>query len=290
MPTNSSSKSTAQLDDQPQGQEHVQLLFDEPSCCGMTIKDLNISAKKKTILLVPQVRLPKVGVVAVMGPSGSGKSTLLKAVSELMDENLSRDGVVHINCGDAKKYGSCAGSYFAMVWQKPTVFPCSIWDNLKIPLRKRKADRKEWLGLMEEALQKTGLLGELDEQWWRQRANRLSGGQQQRLSIAMGLLKDSPIFLFDEPTSALDPISTEKVEQIMCDLGKQRLVLLVTHSLGQARRVSDYSAMIHNLGEYSVLGEFSPTEELFTKPASPKSRDFIMRETGLRQESAMRAA
>ncbi|MGB5735274.1 MAG: ATP-binding cassette domain-containing protein [Thiohalocapsa sp.] len=249
----------------------------------MTIKGLNISAKKKTILLVPEVRLPKVGVVAVMGPSGSGKSTLLKAVSELMDENLSRDGHVDIKCAGVGMPSAGACSYCAMVWQKPTVFPCSIFDNLKIPLRKRKAERKEWMGLMEDALRKTGLLGELDEQWWRQQANRLSGGQQQRLSIAMGLLKDSPIFLFDEPTSALDPISTEKVEQIMCELGKQRLVLLVTHSLGQARRVSDYSAMIHNLGEYSVLGEFSRTEELFRSPASAKSREFIMRETGMRE-------
>ncbi len=261
-------------------QEHVQLLFDEPECCGMTIKDLNIAVKKKTILLVPEVRLPKLGVVAVMGPSGSGKSTLLKAVSELMDTNLSRDGLIDINCVDDGKAGVGACSYCAMVWQRPTVFPCSIYDNLKIPLRKRKIDRKEWSGLMEDALEKTGLLGELDEQWSRQQANRLSGGQQQRLSIAMGLLKDSPIFLFDEPTSALDPISTEKVEQIMCDLGKQRLVLLVTHSLGQARRVSDYSAMIHNLGDYSVLGEFSRTEELFKSPASAKSREFIMREIG----------
>jgi phosphate transport system ATP-binding protein len=125
---------------------------------------------------VPEVRLPKVGVVAVMGPSGSGKSTLAQGVSELMDENLSRDGLVHINCGDGNEVRRGRRSYCAMVWQKPTVFPCSIWDNLKIPLRKRKAERKEWLGLMEDALQKTGLLGELDEQWWRQQANRLSGG------------------------------------------------------------------------------------------------------------------
>jgi phosphate transport system ATP-binding protein len=138
---------------------------------------------------------------------------------------------------------------------------------------------------MESALEKTGLFGELDKQWWKQRAHRLSGGQQQRLSIAMGLLKDSNIFLFDEPTSALDPISTEKVEQIMCELGKTKLVLLVTHSLGQARRCSDYSAMIHNSGEYGELGEFSRTDDMFTRPASAKSREFIMRETGLRQES-----
>jgi phosphate transport system ATP-binding protein len=260
--------------------EHVQLLFEDPKCCGLTIKSLNIYAKTKTILLVSEVRLPKTGVVAVMGPSGSGKSTLLKAISELADDNLKHEGAVCINGVDetAKDHSAC--SHFAMVWQKPTVFPCSIWDNLKIPLRKRKVARKQWRGLMESALEKTGLLRELDEQWWKQRAQRLSGGQQQRLSIAMGLLKDANVFLFDEPTSALDPISTEKIEQIMMDLGKNKLVLLVTHSLGQARRVSDYSAMIHNNGEYGVLGEFSRTEDLFERPASAKSREFMMRETG----------
>lgn len=282
-----SARSNAAME-HPRNQEHVQLLFDDPGCCGMSIRGLEIYAKKKRILSVPEIRLPKTGVVAVMGPSGSGKSTLLKAISQLMDENLRYEGAVLINKegveGDQQEISAC--SHFAMVWQKPTVFPCSIWDNLKIPLRKRKIPRNEWRDLMEGALEKTGLLGELDSEWWRQRANRLSGGQQQRLSIAMGLLKDSHIFLFDEPTSALDPISTEKVEQIMCDLGESRLVLLVTHSLGQARRVSHYGAMIHNFGEYGELGEFSRTDDLFARPASRMSREFIMRETGVTQAVA----
>ncbi len=283
MPALASSSRTNSAVEQGGHPQHVQLLFDDPICCGMTIKNLNIYAKKKTILSVSEVRLPRTGVVAVMGPSGSGKSTLLKAIAKLMDDNLSHEGSVDINVINGSNKTQSARSHFAMVWQKPTVFPCSIWDNLKIPLRKRKLDRKQWCALMERALEKTGLLGELGEQWWKQRAQRLSGGQQQRLSIAMGLLKDANIFLFDEPTSALDPMSTEKVEQVMCDLGETKLVLLVTHSLGQARRVSDYSAMIHNDGEYGVLGEFSRTDDLFTRPASAKSREFIMRETGWRQ-------
>ena len=270
--------------DQAPKNQPIQLLFDDPSHCGIKIKDLNIFAKKKTILTVNELRLPKKGVVAIMGPSGSGKSTLLKALSQLMDDNLSHEGHIEITCVNSPDAQENVCSHFAMVWQKPTVFPCSIWDNLKVPLRKRKVPRKEWRGLMEEALEQVGLLHELDKQWWKQRAQRLSGGQQQRLSIAMGLLKDSNIFLFDEPTSALDPIATEKIEKIMQDLGKTRLVLLVTHSLGQARRISDYCAVIHNNGEYGELGEFSRTEELFENPASAKSREFIMRETGLVQE------
>jgi len=270
--------------DQPINNDHVQLLFDDPAHCGMTIKGLNIFAKKKMILTVDELRLPKTGVVAIMGPSGSGKSTLLKAMSELMDENLKHEGDIEITCVDEGEVPESVCSHFAMVWQKPTVFPCSIWDNLKVPLRKLKVARKEWRGRMEHALEKVGMLHELDEQWWKQRAQRLSGGQQQRLSIAMGLLKDSNIFLFDEPTSALDPISTEKIEKIIQDLGRNKLVLLVTHSLGQAHRVSDYSAMFHNLEDFGVLGEFSPTEDFFKNPASPKSREFIMRETGLSQE------
>ncbi len=260
---------------------HVQLLFDEPECCGMRIRDLSIFAKKKTILTVDELRFPKKGVVAIMGPSGSGKSTFLKAMSELMDENLAHKGHIDITCIDASAECESICSHFAMVWQKPTVFPCSIYDNLKVPLRKRKVARKEWLDLMKQALLDVGLLGELDEQWWKQRAQRLSGGQQQRLSIAMGLLKDSSIFLFDEPTSALDPISTDKIEKIIKELGRTKLVLLVTHSLGQARRVSDYSAMFHNHEDKGALCEFSASEDFFKSPASPQSREFIMQETGI---------
>ena len=265
----------------PLNNKHVQLLFDEPSRCGIAIKDLSIFAKKKKILSVDELRFPKTGVVAIMGPSGSGKSTFLKAMSELMDENLTHKGDINITCIDASDECESICSQFAMVWQKPTVFPCSIWDNLKVPLRKRKVSRGEWRDLMEHALQEVGLIDELEEQWWKQRAQRLSGGQQQRLSIAMGLLKDSNIFLFDEPTSALDPISTEKIERIIRDLGKNKLVLLVTHSLGQAKRVSDYSTMFHNHKDAGALCEFSSSEEFFKSPASSKSREFIMQETGI---------
>lgn len=259
----------------------IQLLFKNPNCCGISIKDLSIHASNKLILKVDKLRLPVKGVVAIMGPSGSGKSTLIKAMSELMDDNLSHKGSIKVHCQDNSQNPKSICSQFAMVWQKPTVFPCSIWDNLKVPLRKRKVARKDWKQLMKNALTKTGLINELDKQWWKQRAQRLSGGQQQRLSIAMGLLKDANIFLFDEPTSALDPISTEKIEQIIQDLGKKKLVLLVTHSLGQARRVSDYSAMFHNNTKSGELCEFSPSEDFFHRPASAKSREFIMQETGI---------
>ncbi|RUM41155.1 MAG: hypothetical protein DSY80_09240, partial [Desulfocapsa sp.] len=169
----------------------IQQLFDDPACCGMTIKDLSIHTQNKIILKVDNLRLPVRGVVAVMGPSGSGKSSLIKAMSELMDDNLSHKGSIKIHCQGSFTKPSSICSNFAMVWQKPTVFPCSIWDNLKIPLRKRNIARSEWKGLMEHALEKTGLINELDENWCKQRAQRLSGGQQQRLSIAIGLLKDS---------------------------------------------------------------------------------------------------
>jgi len=265
----------------PANNNHVQLLFNDPASCGMTIKDLSIFAKKKTILTVKELRFPKKGVVAIMGPSGSGKSTFLKAMSELMDDNLAHRGDIDITCIDSDDKCNSICSHFAMVWQKPTVFPCSIYDNLKVPLRKRKVARKEWLDMMKEALFDVGLLGELDKQWWKQRAQRLSGGQQQRLSIAMGLLKDSNIFLFDEPTSALDPVSTEIIEKIIKNLGRTKLVLLVTHSLGQARRVSDYSAMFHNHEDKGALCEFSASEDFFKSPASPQSREFIMMETGI---------
>lgn len=261
--------------------EAIQMLFNDPAQIGMKIKDLTIYARKKTILKIHELNLPKKGVVAIMGPSGSGKSTFLKSMSELMDDNIDHKGSIEVCCSKNSKEARSLCSQFAMVWQKPTVFPCSIWNNLKIPLRKREIDRKQWRKRMEDALEKTGLIGELDEKWWKQQAQRLSGGQQQRLSIAMGLLKDSNIFLFDEPTSALDPISTEKIEKIICELGTKKLVLLVTHSIGQARRVSNYSAMFHNTEDAGALCEFAPSDDFFKNPVSAKSREFFTQETGM---------
>ena len=160
---------TLATNNQPANNTHVQLLFDEPERCGMRIRDLSIFAKKKTILTVDEVRFPNKGVVAIMGPSGSGKSTFLKAMSELMDENLTHKGKIDITCIDSarksNKKPTSICSHFAMVWQKPTVFHCSVWDNLKVPLRKRNIARSQWRRLMEEALVDVGLIGELDEQW-----------------------------------------------------------------------------------------------------------------------------
>ena len=197
----------------------------------------------------------------------------------LHNECIGFDGQIDVRCCDQEK--AIPSSRFAMIWQQPTVFPCSVWDNLKIPLRKRRIAKSQWRQKMIDALTQTGLLEELGEQWWKRRADCLSGGQKQRLCIAMGLLKDADIMLFDEPTSALDPISTEKVERIIESLGKTKLVILVTHSIGQARRMSQYTAMFANKDNCGELCEFGSTEKVFNNPSSVECRNFIMHETGL---------
>lgn len=246
---------------------------------GLEINDLSIFSGQKSILEVEHLILPCSGVVAFMGPSGCGKSSLLKAIANLEDECVSHKGNIKILCEETRNRAE--NQRFAMVWQQPTVFPCSLWDNLKVPLRKRGIPRSEWRQYMEQALSETGLLEELGNNWPKTHAHCISGGQQQRLCLSMGLLKDANIILLDEPTSALDPISTEKIEQIIQRLAKTKLVLLVTHSIGQAKRISEFAAMFCNENGGGVLCEFGLTDAVLHDPKNSESRKFILRETGL---------
>lgn len=246
---------------------------------GIKLDNLNIFSEKKLILTIDTMIFPKKGIVSVMGPSGCGKSSLLKVMSDLNDECIRSEGSVELSFDSNNSIDKA--KIFSMVWQQPTVFPTSIWNNLKIPLKKRGIDKSKWCDLMKSVLNETGLLEELGDDWPQQSAQCISGGQQQRLSIAMGMLKDSPVVLLDEPTSALDPISTEKVERIISNIGREKLVILVTHSIGQAKRVSEYTAMFCNRDHHGYLCEFGLTEQLFTEPKSHESRKFILQETGL---------
>jgi phosphate transport system ATP-binding protein len=245
---------------------------------GIEIRDLHVSVGSRRILEIPQLRIPKTGVIAMMGPSGCGKSTLLKALASLHEDSVRVDGHIDVRC--CAEEVRIPSSRFAMIWQQPTVFPCSVYDNLKIPLRKRGIARGEWPAQMSHALEQTGLLTELGSAWPRVNAQTLSGGQQQRLCIAMGLLKNADILLFDEPTSALDPISTEKIERIMTRLGREKLVLLVTHSVGQAKRLSEYTAMFCCVNNVGQLCEYGATQQIFQMPRSEQSRRFIQLEVG----------
>jgi phosphate transport system ATP-binding protein len=215
-------------------------------------------------------------VTAFIGPSGCGKSTLLRCFNRMFElypdqraeGSLSLDGVDILAKGvDATDLRAKVG----MVFQKPTPFPMSIYDNVAFGvglherLDKRGMDeRVEW------ALRRAALWDEVKDILG-QSGMSLSGGQQQRLCIARGIAVRPQVLLFDEPTSALDPISTAKIEELITDLRHDFTILIVTHNMQQAARVSDYTAYMY-LGE---LIEFDVTDSIFIKPKKKETEDYI---------------
>ena len=215
-------------------------------------------------------------VTAFIGPSGCGKSTLLRTMNRMYDlyPGQRAEGEINFdgeNILDPKQDLNLLRSRIGMVFQKPTPFPMSIYDNIAFGVklyenlsRSDMDDRVEW------ALQKAAIWGEVKDKLG-QSGLSLSGGQQQRLCIARGIAVKPAILLLDEPTSALDPISTGKVEELVHNLKSEYTVVIVTHNMQQAARVSDYTAYMY-LGE---LMEFGETDQIFMKPARQETEDYI---------------
>ena len=215
-------------------------------------------------------------VTAFIGPSGCGKSTLLRTMNRMYDlyPGQRAEGEINFdgeNILDPKQDLNLLRSRIGMVFQKPTPFPLSIYDNIAFGVklyenlsRSDMDDRVEW------ALQKAAIWGEVKDKLG-QSGLSLSGGQQQRLCIARGIAVKPAILLLDEPTSALDPISTGKVEELVHTLKSEYTVVIVTHNMQQAARVSDYTAYMY-LGE---LMEFGETDQIFMKPARQETEDYI---------------
>jgi phosphate transport system ATP-binding protein len=244
---------------------------------GIEIRNFEIYIDARKRVAIDHLAIPERGVIAVLGASGCGKSTFLRVLANIHGPTITYNGQI-VEHGHLR--GDTAHLKYAMVWQVPTVFPCGIYDNLKIPLRKRKVPRHEWQAAMKEVLERTGLAPELGSAWRWTNSTKLSGGQRQRLCIAVGLLMDSDVLLLDEPTSALDPIATEKVEQIILDLGRERSVVLVTHSIGQARRISNVAAVFCMKDGYGYLCENGPTARVLYEPVAEASRRFLRMEIG----------
>ncbi|MDD2343688.1 MAG: phosphate ABC transporter ATP-binding protein PstB [Tolumonas sp.] len=231
----------------------------------------NFRALKDVNMNIPQQR-----VTAFIGPSGCGKSTLLRIFNrmyELYPEQRA-DGEIQINGQNilhAKEDVSLIRARIGMVFQKPTPFPMSIYENIafgirlyeKLP-RYQMDDRVEW------ALKKTALWDEVKDKL-HQSGMSLSGGQQQRLCIARAIAIKPEVLLLDEPTSALDPISTAKIEELVIELKQDYTVVIVTHNMQQAARVSDFTAFMY-LGE---LMEFDNTDQIFLKPSRKETEDYI---------------
>ena len=216
-------------------------------------------------------------VTAIIGPSGCGKSTLLRTLNRMNDSipGFSATGKILLDSQDIYARGTDViqlRQRVGMVFQQPNPFPKSIYDNVAYGLRinglvKSRAEMDE---RVEQALKQAALWEEVNDSLARN-ALQLSGGQQQRLCIARALAVRPEVVLMDEPASALDPISTAKIEELMFELKKNYTIVIVTHNMQQAARVSDYTAFMLN----GVLVEFNPTPQLFTTPADGRTEAYI---------------
>ncbi|NER37529.1 MAG: phosphate ABC transporter ATP-binding protein [Oscillatoria sp. SIO1A7] len=216
-------------------------------------------------------------VTALIGPSGCGKTTLLRCFNRMHDlypgnryeGEILLDSEVNIL---GKKIDPIEVRLrISMVFQKPNPFPKSIYDNVAYGLQVRGERNRSVLDeKVENALRRSALWNEVKDRLGDQAYN-LSGGQQQRLCIARALVADPEIILFDEPTSALDPIATASIEELMSELKSDVTILIVTHSMQQAARFSDYTAFMY-LGD---LVEFGPTKDIFNRPSQQRTKDYL---------------
>ena len=215
-------------------------------------------------------------VTALIGPSGCGKSTLLRALNRIFElyPNQRAEGKVlldGVNILGRDQDVNILRLKIGMVFQKPTPFPMTIFDNVAFGLQlHEKLPRSELEGRVETALKRAALWDEVKDKL-HVSGTSLSGGQQQRLCIARSVATSPEIILLDEPCSALDPISTAKIEELISELSNDYTIVIVTHNMQQASRVSHYTAFMF-LGE---LIEFGATEEVFTTPKNRKTEDYI---------------
>ena len=214
-------------------------------------------------------------VTAFIGPSGCGKSTLLKTINRMNDlvENCRIDGKVLLDGKDVYAYipVNTLRKRVGMVFQKPNPFPMSIYDNIAYGPRTHGVKAKSVLDeIVEKALVDAALWSEVKDRL-KKDATGLSGGQQQRLCIARALAVEPEVLLMDEPTSALDPISTAKIEELTLELKKNYTIVIVTHNMQQAKRISDKTAFFL-LGE---MVEFDTTDTIFTAPHDTRTADYV---------------
>lgn len=247
-----------------------------PGKSKISVKDLNFYYGKFHALKGINLEIPENKVTAFIGPSGCGKSTLLRIFNRMYELYPEQRAVGEVlldgsNLLNSKEDVALLRAKVGMVFQKPTPFPMSIYDNIAFGVKLfdnlNAADMDE---RVEWALRKAALWTEVKDKL-NQSGSSLSGGQQQRLCIARGIAIKPEVLLLDEPCSALDPISTAKVEELIAELKDEYTVVIVTHNMQQAARCSDYTAYMY-LGD---LVEFGETEEIFFKPKRKETEDYI---------------
>jgi phosphate transport system ATP-binding protein len=237
---------------------------------------LNLYYGKSQALFDIDMTIPEKKVTALIGPSGCGKSTFLRTLNRMNDiiDGVKIDGTVLIDGKDIYGSGTDVVSLrkkVGMIFQKSNPFPKSIYDNIAFgPRIHGTKDRKNLMEIVEKCLVKAALWDEVKDRLDKS-ALGLSGGQQQRLCIARALAVEPEILLMDEPASALDPKSTAKIEDLISELRDSYTIVIVTHNMQQASRVSDYTAFFFE----GVLIEFDETQQIFTKPKQKKTEDYI---------------
>ena len=241
----------------------------------IAVKNLDLWYNDFKALKNINLSLPANKISAFIGPSGCGKSTLLKSLNRMNDlvEGCKITGEVTLD-GESVYGGMDVNTLrkrVGMVFQKPNPFPMSIYDNIAFGPRTHGVRSKQKLDeIVEESLKKAAIWEETKD-ILKKSALAMSGGQQQRLCIARALAVKPEVLLMDEPTSALDPISTSKIEDLCSELKKDYTIIMVTHNMQQAVRISDYTAFFL-LGE---VIEFSETEKMFSNPQDRRTEDYI---------------
>lgn len=213
-------------------------------------------------------------VTAIIGPSGCGKSTLLRSFNRMNDfiGNVTQEGAIGYrdqDLYDARVDPVEVRLRIGMVFQKPNPFPKSIFNNVAWGLKINKVEGYVNLRV-EKALKQSALWDEVKDRL-EDSALNLSGGQQQRLCIARALSMEPEIILMDEPCSALDPVSTSRIENLIFELKQNYTIVIVTHNMQQAARISDYTAFMEN----GVLVEFGETEQIFMQPAKKRTEEYV---------------
>lgn len=247
-----------------------------PEQTALEIKNLDLYYGDKQALSQVSMNIPKNQVTAFIGPSGCGKSTLLRCINRMNDlvDSCRIEGEILLqgeNIYDKRIDVAALRRNVGMVFQRPNPFPKSIYENVIYGLRLQGVNDKRKLDeVVEKSLRGAALWDEVKDRL-NESAFGLSGGQQQRLVIARSIAIEPEVLLLDEPTSALDPISTLVIEELISDLKHNFTVVIVTHNMQQAARVSDQTAFMY-MGE---LIEYADTSTLFTTPSKKKTEDYI---------------
>lgn len=241
----------------------------------LSAHNLNLFFGKKQILKNVNIDFPRNQVTSLIGPSGCGKSTLLRSFNRMHDltPDARIEGIIKLD--DSDIYDKKASvtemrKRIGMVFQKPNPLPKSIYENLSYALKIHDFPKNEIPGLIEKALKESYLWEEVKDEL-KKPAVKLSGGQQQRLCIARTVVLRPEVILMDEPCSALDPISTRRIEDLILSLKKDYTIVIVTHNMQQAQRISDKVAFMY-LGE---LIEFDTCENIFKKPQKELTKNYV---------------